>query len=555
MKTLLPCLLALLASALPARAEPWDTERATLLEKLKDPDQKKRAQAVRALKEFRIPRAIDFLVELYLAEKDPGVADAAGDVIALANEGEARERFFAHCRSGRKPEERAKLVAVLGRGGMRDTCDVLKALFKDPAPAVRAAALAAAAAARFLGLEPAVRAAAAAALATFRLFESAEALLAALEKEADEAAAEAIAQALAAISGQALGKDPEPWRNWLDGQRGLRVTQADVDRALDRASAWILQHRTANPFKPEDESLTLELYALVHAGVPLDDPVVKHAIDCVYRMPMEKTYRVGIGAMALFDISASAHQPWLARAAAHLLYNHLDNGFWDYGEAIPGETPSLSPPAPTGKKPEMGAGTKALKKVPMPKLPRKKAGPWWDLSNTQYAVLGLRACAEANVEVPKENWTRCMNALKGWQRGDGAYCYNSLNKSPYGSIHTSGLGAYIVCRYYAGHGSKRDGAIDKGIEWLGDNFSTAENPLAADTKTWLYYYYYGMERVGVLADTEFFGKREWYQEGARYLLSQQAANGSWGMYPLRDTSWAILFLRRATRPVGRTADK
>jgi len=387
------------------------------------------------------------------------------------------------------------------------------------------------------------------------LFDSAEALIAALEKEKDAAATEAIQTALAGVSGQPLGADPAAWKNWMETQKGLRVSQAAVDSALDRAGKYLVTWREGHAYAVTDDSVALELYAMVHAGVPMDNKVLQSAIATLYKAPMEKTYRVALGAMALFDISPSIHQPWLARAGAFLVYNHLENGFWDYGDPIPGDTPSLAPPALTGAKAEMGGGTKALKKVPIGKLPKKKAGVWWDLSNTQYAVLGLRACAEAQVDIPKENWTRAMIALKGWQQPEGGFAYNGLNKTAYGSIHTSGLGSYIVARYYAGHGSKRDGVIDKGLEWLAAHFSVSDNPLSVDTRLWLYYYYYGMERIGVLANTEFFGKHEWYQEGARYLLSQQNPDGSWGVWMLRDTSWAILFLRRATRPVGKTEDK
>lgn len=559
-------LAACFALAVVAFADPWDEERNALVVKLKDADPAKRAEAVRALKEHRTPKGVDFLVELFLAEKDPAVATALGDVIGGVLDGEGRPRFFQHCRAGRAVADRAKIVALLGRGGYRDTYDVLKALFKDPAPEIRTAALLASRDGRYQGIEPAarealadkdpaVRAASAAALGAFRLFESAEALIAALEKEADAPAKDAIQAALASVSGQPAGGDAAAWKSWMELQKGLRVGQAAVDNALDRAGKYLVGWREAHPYVVADDTVALELYAMVHAGVPMDNKVLQSAIAMLYQAPMERTYRVAIGAMALFDISPSIHQPWLARAAAFLVYNQLDNGFWDYGDPIPGDTPSLAPPVLTGAKAEMGGGTKALKKVPVGKLPKKKNGTWWDLSNTQYALLGLRACVEAQIDVPKEVWTKATNALKAWQQPEGGFCYNWLNKTAYGSIHTSGLGAYIVARYYAGHGDKRDGVIDKGIDYLGAHFSASDNPLSADTHTWLFYYYYGMERVGVLANTEFFGKHEWYQEGARYLLSQQRADGSWGDWTLRDTPWAILFLRRATRPVVKVEDK
>jgi hypothetical protein len=73
-----------------------------------------------------------------------------------------------------------------------------------------------------------------------------------------------------------------------------------------------------------------------------------------------------------------------------------------------------------------------------------------------------------------------------------------------------------------------------------------------------YYFLYGLERVGVLAGTEFLGEHEWYPVGARYLLREQKGDGSWASvksppngHPAdyMDTCYAILFLRRATLPL------
>jgi len=51
------------------------------------------------------------------------------------------------------------------------------------------------------------------------------------------------------------------------------------------------------------------------------------------------------------------------------------------------------------------------------------------------------------------------------------------------------------------------------------------------------------------------GSHEWYVEGARFLLNAQRLDGSWlatnttYLSPTWDTCFAILFLRRATRPL------
>lgn len=55
------------------------------------------------------------------------------------------------------------------------------------------------------------------------------------------------------------------------------------------------------------------------------------------------------------------------------------------------------------------------------------------------------------------------------------------------------------------------------------------------------------------------GAHDWYLEGARYLVGRQGGDGSWntGMLggkeykpsAVLDTAWAILFLKKATRPM------
>ena len=76
----------------------------------------------------------------------------------------------------------------------------------------------------------------------------------------------------------------------------------------------------------------------------------------------------------------------------------------------------------------------------------------------------------------------------------------------------------------------------------------------------VYYYLYALERAGIMSATETFGAHRWYVEGAEAILGAQRGDGSW-ISPLPhgdrsettnavwDTCFAILFLKRATRPL------
>ncbi len=98
----------------------------------------------------------------------------------------------------------------------------------------------------------------------------------------------------------------------------------------------------------------------------------------------------------------------------------------------------------------------------------------------------------------------------------------------------------------------------RGLEWIGTNFSVSKNPgSAADDAGqagWHYYWLYALERAGIFYGTETVGTHEWYPEGARMLLEAQKPDGSWmasatSDHAIWDTCFAILFLRRATRPL------
>ena len=57
-----------------------------------------------------------------------------------------------------------------------------------------------------------------------------------------------------------------------------------------------------------------------------------------------------------------------------------------------------------------------------------------------------------------------------------------------------------------------------------------------------------LERAGMLFGTETMGDKYWYPEGAKVLCDIQKGGGAWGD-GTRDTCFAILFLKRATRPL------
>jgi len=82
----------------------------------------------------------------------------------------------------------------------------------------------------------------------------------------------------------------------------------------------------------------------------------------------------------------------------------------------------------------------------------------------------------------------------------------------------------------------------------------------AGTNEFFYYYLYALERAGMLVGAETIGGHRWYVEGAKVLVEAQKPDGSWehaGDWnkPVWNACFAVLFLKRATRPLVASTDR
>jgi hypothetical protein len=129
-----------------------------------------------------------------------------------------------------------------------------------------------------------------------------------------------------------------------------------------------------------------------------------------------------------------------------------------------------------------------------------------------------------------------------------------------GAMTTSGVIALTVCKaYLEGTGQYSAKKVNKGIRdgcaWLAHKFTVGRNPTGGGENSIHHYYYlYGLERAGMITLTPKFGEHDWYKEGAKLILSQQRGNGHWEAFhgtsgPVPDTCFAILFLKKATKPI------
>ena len=217
------------------------------------------------------------------------------------------------------------------------------------------------------------------------------------------------------------------------------------------------------------------------------------------------------------------------------------------------------------------------------------AGAWsypgagGDNSNAQFALLALHEAERAGAVIDADVWKLARRYWEEGQNDDGSWGYHK-RISGTGSMTCAGIASLIItsdrfrqpnarvngdqiqcCLQAEADDSAR---IDRGLAWLGRNFSVTSNPGSAEQLgdgrgrgLWLLYYLYGMERVGRLTNQRFFydgkgGRYDWYREGAKHLVaSRDTLNGWWkgtGRVEADEeigTALALLFLAKGRRPV------
>lgn len=205
-----------------------------------------------------------------------------------------------------------------------------------------------------------------------------------------------------------------------------------------------------------------------------------------------------------------------------------------------------------------------------------------DNSNSQFALLGLHEAEQAGVSVDAATWQRALDYWLSCQRPDGAWGYYKTVEDqppapPTGSMTCAGIGALVISQGRLGAGDARveggairccceqtdDDPVKRGLEWMGSKFTVNANPSPAGFgginlgRSALFYYLYGVERVGRLTGRRFLGQHDWYRQGAEMLVQQQdgltgfwRGEGNGEDNPLIATSFALLFLAKGRRPVA-----
>jgi hypothetical protein len=314
----------------------------------------------------------------------------------------------------------------------------------------------------------------------------------------------------------------------------VKPLQPKIDRAIDRGVSWLLrtQQRDGSWSQVEKEyangATALCAYTLLKAGLAPTHPAVRQALAYLQQAVPKETYSLGCQLMAFEAAADPSHRAHLEELLKALLA--IQNaGEWTYRAAAPGSG--------------------------------------GDLSNTQYAALGLRAADLAGLEVPRDAYKKLLTAtLKhqtprttvdlraadgrtGTTRAPAAGFGYGHGPPAGGSMTSAGVAILKICEHAltGGDAKRARDAAELGLNWMAHEFSVRTNPKGMGD--WTYYYYlYGLERMGALAKLTHVGGRAWYYEGAIELLWRQGPDGAWGSEA--DTCFAILFLKRATSLVA-----
>ena len=291
-----------------------------------------------------------------------------------------------------------------------------------------------------------------------------------------------------------------------------------VNRAIDRAAANLVSRQAEDGSWQKDDKVhplgrtALSAFALLHAGYPKDHPAIRKAVaflgvEAGYGSTVQPSSTYEAGCLVLFlNALGPAAGPTIHRICDWLVGNFdMGRGLWAYPGGV------------------------------------------HDLSNTQYAVLALKAAERHGYEAPEKLWRKLLDSMPRMQSEGGAFRYRPGTAYRATMTHAALLIMKFATEALGMKRPPRDvgESMERGHQWAEEHYSVERTPFGRGWHAGNYYYYmYGLERYAVFFGKDRIDGHDWSREGAEVLLDRQEKNGSWGS--LEDTSFAILFLRRAT---------
>ncbi len=321
------------------------------------------------------------------------------------------------------------------------------------------------------------------------------------------------------------------------------VTSEQVERAIKDGTRFLKRHQNGDGSWTEADArantgtTSLITLALLTAGEKPDSEVIRRALAFLRKYQpdhLRSTYAISLQTMAyaLADpehdrVRIMANVAWLEQAQIKPTDRFPAPGTWTYSDQ------------------------------------RFQAG---DISNTQYALLGLSAAREAGIPVDPLVLALSRTYFERFQTRDGGWSYSIGRANPTASMTCAGVSSLVITgairyqgqEYLQGstiHDCGKGGfnvSLLRGLDWLANHFSVDQN--WGNGQQWRYYYLYALERAGRLTGVRFLGRSDWYRLGAEELVhAQNKLSGFWRgggqENELVATSFALLFLAKGRAPV------
>jgi hypothetical protein len=381
----------------------------------------------------------------------------------------------------------------------------------------------------------------------------------------------------------------------------------DIQEATDRGVAFLKGIQLGDgsfPYhgKPQEEigATALAGLTLLECGVSADDPAVERAATVVRSASVSctHTYSLSLAILFLDRLDDASDEQLIQSMGVRLLGGQNDQGGWTY------QCPSLDEAEQRRLSNLRRQRNELVGRRDRPKVAKTEVKPNQELpkeikdqiarlnnslalggdrhpadnSNTQFAALGLWVARRHGIPVERA-MLRLSGRFRMSQAPDGSWHYMSATSPGRAGSGTAAMTCAGLLALAVAHGTASQSvlrterradplanqtkstsnfgeefAVRSGLLYLANQIGHAGFPTAKKRGKVAvpgappdYYFFWSLERVGMIYGLKTIGKKDWYAWGSQILLDHQNDNGSWqGKYSGGvDTCFALLFLRRA----------
>ncbi len=374
----------------------------------------------------------------------------------------------------------------------------------------------------------------------------------------------------AAARGGSPASPPAPLHGRVDAALRRARTYLEGEQGTNGAWRWSSKGRRngANwPAAACDGGLTcLVLIALKECGAGLDAEAIKRALKHLHSgfgsgskpdgatTYLGTTYGASSYLWMLSELRPPGHQVQASRAAIAISKAQTSDGLWSY------RVPTVLIQA--------GYAKSARAFTP---------GPHGDISNAQFAVLGLAAAEALGVYRGRTPWIRLRAALLKHANRDGGFGYSfdpkgiSAFRASYFSGTAIGATMLLLALQRTGLSEEkalRERKVSRALRWLKKRAPYDRRTRKLDFRRSSdgvsqpgFYEMLALERLGTLSKLTELGGFRWYDACAEYLLALQQPDGGWpaGSHwhagfahknRTEMTTFAVLILGRASHRIS-----